>query len=202
MVGTAMNRLLPQMSEADVVSIADELLTIVLKSKHRGALENASIGLEMTCLLFFWVFCFPSVVNRVFQPRHCLLEEQPLGSIAAAKVAGARVEFRCKVDGNGSSKCWNSLRNLCDFAKRVERVQSSRQQYAARLGNHVQIAGGFGHSVFAGGRKRAARVVVLSSASASSQHFASHYSRLFSRRPVAALFGDALAHFAENVESQ
>lgn len=48
-VGEAMNRLLPLLEQADVLRVADELLTIVLKSKHRGALENASIGLEMTC---------------------------------------------------------------------------------------------------------------------------------------------------------
>jgi hypothetical protein len=52
-VGTAMNRLLSSMAQEDVTRVAEELLTIVLKSKHRGALENASIGLEMTCKPYF-----------------------------------------------------------------------------------------------------------------------------------------------------
>jgi hypothetical protein len=49
-IGSAMGRLLSLMTEEDITQTTDVLLNIVLKSKHRGALENASIGLEQTCI--------------------------------------------------------------------------------------------------------------------------------------------------------
>ena len=49
-IGSAMQRLLPLMEEGDITTTTDSLLEIVLWSKHRGALENASIGLEQTCI--------------------------------------------------------------------------------------------------------------------------------------------------------
>ena len=49
-LGSAMQHLMELMSERDIHETTDTLLSIVFKSKHRGALENASIGLEQTCV--------------------------------------------------------------------------------------------------------------------------------------------------------
>ncbi len=81
-IGTAMQRLLPMMRlEEDVCTTTDALLAIVLKSKHRGALENASIGLEQTCMACLKSVGPPRLLPQQWLERVLAFDAKSMGTV-------------------------------------------------------------------------------------------------------------------------